>query len=428
MTTPASNMVIVAALFFCLLLRSPLAAHAFTAPTSSSLVLSSSRLTPSSLGFRQQQQRSISSTTSSLLMNIPIPTKEGGATPDEIKLAANNTPPPSSFYELQRASIRATQLAIDDGYTLLEIEYPPLPANVLEMDDVSAYDVARANVKLALEFAKSMSSTYTSSSNKVAVLLPDESEVQIMYEDLQLDATPYPGVQLTSLRRGIKGQGDDGKDYRLFKPENIFIGLLGRGSGGTVAPLPDTIMYIIVVASAQELPDVEELYEQIKNERHEFTTTGQQQQQQQPVIVFYNLKLDILRGDLGAPAFPSKELHDRFLSHIKPVYYLRTRQYSRSISTPPFVLNYQGCLFRSYPGQYQTLLDTGTGRYRKVVGNDIRPPLGTFKEQLTDALRDEGAIVKKEDEGSLFGFLRTGYKTTTWWEDEREEASMDWRT
>jgi hypothetical protein len=364
-------------------------------------------------------------------MNIPIPTKEGGATPDEIKLAANNTPPPSSFYELQRASIRATQLAIDDGYTLLEIEYPPLPANVLEMDDVSAYDVARANVKLALEFAKSIVSTYTSSStNKVAVLLPDESEVQIMYEDLKLGATPYPGVQLTSLRRGnTKRQvGDDGKDYRLFKPENIFIGLLGRGSGGTVAPLPDTIMYIIVVASAQELPDVEELYEQIKNERHEFTTTGQQQQQQQPVIVFYNLKLDILRGDLGAPAFPSKELHDRFLSHIKPVYYLRTRQYSRSISTPPFVLNYQGCLFRSYPGQYQTLLDTGTGRYRKVVGNDIRPPLGTFKEQLTDALRDEGAIVKKEDEGSLFGFLRTGYKTTTWWEDEREEASMDWRT
>ena len=179
-------------------------------------------------------------------------------------------------------------------------------------------------------------------------------------------------------------------------------------------------MYVIVVASAQELPDVEELYEQIKD--------VEDRERKSPVIVFYNLKLDVLRGDLGAPAFPGKDFQDRFLSRVKPVYYLRTRQYSRSVSTPPFILNYQGCLFRSYPGQYQTLLDTGTGKYRKVVGNDVRPALGMFKEQLTDALREEGAIAQKEDEGALFGFLRTGYKTTTWWEEEREEASMEWKT
>jgi hypothetical protein len=307
-------------------------------------------------------------------------------------------------------------MAIQDGHTLLEIEFPPLPANVLEMDDVSAYDVARANVKLALEFAKSFASISTSSStsstsgrDQVVVLLPDESECNIMLEDLKLDIRPYPGVLLSSLRRGAEG------DTRLFKPENLFLGLMGRGSGGSVRPVEGANMYIIVVASAQELPDVEELYEQIKNE-------------EEAVIVFYNLKLDVLRGDLGAPAFPGKDFQDRFLSRVKPVYYLRTRQYSRSVSTPPFVLNYQGCLFRSYPGQYQTLLDTGTGRYRKVVGSDIRPALGTFKEQLTDALREDGAIAKKEDEGALFGFLRTGYKTTTWWEEEREEASVEWKT
>jgi hypothetical protein len=28
---------------------------------------------------------------------------------------------------------------------------------------------------------------------------------------------------------------------------------------------------------------------------------------------------------------------------------------------------------------------------------------------LTDALGEEGAIAKKEEEGALFGFLRTGY-------------------
>ena len=303
-------------------------------------------------------------------------------------------------------------MAIDDGYNLLEIEFPPLPANVLEMDDVSAYDVAKANVNLALDLAKSF--TNTGSIRDVAIMLPDESELNIMVEDLELGDKPYPGVQLTSLRRSEEG------DDRIFKPEDLLIGLLGRGSGGTVKPIEGTDMYIIVVASAQELPDVEELYDQIKDQKDEDGNS--------PVVVFYNLKLDVLRGDLGAPAFPGKDFQDRFLSRVKPVYYLRTRQYSRSVAQPPFIVNFQGCIFRSYPGQYQTLLDTGTGRYRKVVGSDIRPGLGEFKEQLTDALREEGAIAKKEEEGALFGFLRTGYKTTTWWEDEREDASMDWKT
>ena len=248
------------------------------------------------------------------------------------------------------------------------------------------------------------------------MLLPDESERNIMYEDLGLGGEPYPGVILTSLRRGDEG------DTRVFRPENVFLGLMGRGSGGTVKPIDGAYMYVIVVASAQELPDVEELHDQIKDDG------GGGGGDRRPVIVFYNLKLDVLRGDLGAPAFPGKDFHDRFLSRVKPVYYLRTRQYSRSVPSPPFVLNYQGCIFRSYPGHYQTLLDTGTGRYRKVVGSDARPPLGTFKEQLTDALREDGAIAGREQEGALFGFLRTGYKTTTWWEDEREAASVEWRT
>mmetsp|Transcript_20515 Transcript_20515/g.44524 ORF Transcript_20515/g.44524 Transcript_20515/m.44524 type:complete len:404 (-) Transcript_20515:72-1283(-) len=343
-----------------------------------------------------------------LYMNVPTPTIEGGATPEEVKAAADNLPPPSSFFELQRASVSAAKMAMADGYNLLEVEFPPLPANVLEMDDVSAYDVSRANVKLAIDFARSFSSM------GVAVVLPDEGELNIMLDDLEMGDKPYPGVTLTSLRKGEEG------DTRMFKPENLLIGLMGRGSGGTVKPLENTNMYVVIVASAQELPDVEELYEQIKDTKDADGNA--------PVIVFYNLKLDILRGDLGAPAFPSKDFQDRFLSRVKPVYYLRTRQYSRSISAPPFIVNYQGCIFRSYPGEFQTLLDTGTGRYRKVVGNNVRPGLGEFKEQLTDALREDGAIASKEDEGSLFGFLRTGYKTTTWWEDERENASLDWKS
>lgn len=55
-------------------------------------------------------------------MNVPAPTTEGGATPEEIKLAADKESPPSSFYELQRASVKAARTAMADGHRLLEIE------------------------------------------------------------------------------------------------------------------------------------------------------------------------------------------------------------------------------------------------------------------------------------------------------------------
>jgi hypothetical protein len=42
-----------------------------------------------------------------------------------------------------------------------------------------------------------------------------------------------------------------------------------------------------------------------------------------------------------------------------------------------------------------------------------------------DALREKGVIA---EESSGLNFLRTGYKTSTWWEDDRENASDIWRT
>jgi len=327
----------------------------------------------------------------------------------DLKAASDRESPPESFYQLQINSARAAELAIRDGYKLLEVEFPPLPAQLLEMDDISAYNVAEANLNLAVDFAKSFAAKAPSEDDDVklprniAILFPDEAEANIVVEKAGGGFKPAKGVQISSLR------ASDPDDKRFFKPEQTFLTLFRKGTGGLVKPIEGVDMYIIIVASAQELPDVEELSNQAPD----------------AVICFYNLKLDVLKGDLGAPAFPSKEFNDRFLSRVKPVYYLRTRQYSRSTASPPYMVAYQGCIFRSYPGQFQTLLDTGTGKYRRVLGAKYRPALGKFKEQLTQALETEGVI---EREGKVLGFLRTGYKTTTWWEEEREESNDNWRT
>lgn len=317
--------------------------------------------------------------------NVPPPSEQDVVA---FKEFASKQSAPSSFYELQQDCVRSTRLARKDGHKLLEVEFPPLPAAVLDMDDVSAYDIAEANLKLAMDFAKGLlaSDQDENCPKKIAILFPDEPEKDFAVEKAGSE-NPYPGIILGSLRQS------DPDDVAAIKPETWLLNLLGKGSGGAVKAYEGVDIYICLTASAQELPDIEELEEADPDK----------------TIIFYNLKLDVLRGDLGAPAFPRKEFQDRFLSRIKPVYYLRTRQYSRSTPKPPFIVNYQGCLFRAYPGQYQTLLDTGIGSYRRLLGSDERPALGTFKEQLTDALKEQGVI---QDEGSALNFLRTGYKVS----------------
>jgi hypothetical protein len=147
------------------------------------------------------------------------------------------------------------------------------------MDDVSAYDVANANLNLAIDFSKSLAQD----DKKVAILFPDEAELEIAVERLGT-TIPYPGVLISSLRKSKEG------DDRIFKPEQVLLSLFGNDSGGVVQKIDGVDVYVCIVASAQELPDIEELHTLAPDK----------------TIIFYNLKLDILRGDLGAPAFPSK--------------------------------------------------------------------------------------------------------------------------
>ena len=56
---------------------------------------------------------------STCLYNVPPPSLDD---PEAVKAAADRESPPQSFYELQINSARAAQLAINDGFKLLEVE------------------------------------------------------------------------------------------------------------------------------------------------------------------------------------------------------------------------------------------------------------------------------------------------------------------
>ena len=56
---------------------------------------------------------------------------------------------------------------------LLEVEFPPLATDVLELPECSAYDVSKANVRLSVDFAAKFAQRGT----RVAIMLPDTAEM-----------------------------------------------------------------------------------------------------------------------------------------------------------------------------------------------------------------------------------------------------------
>ena len=305
---------------------------------------------------------------------------------------------PDSYQVICKDVFNSVVDGLDDGLKLLEVEFPAVPG-----EDANYKAASDVFIDLNIRYALTVFSDVHKKTGKTCeVLLPDGPEYSRAKKVFASSIDTYSGCTLNSL---------DGKKTESIESfiENIIggKGLRTRQDVDSPGELnPD--LYVIVNLSTIELPLAELFCEQKAGGKP---------------VVFFNNELDTLRADLGLFSFPEKDLHYRFLSNIKPVFYLRTRAYSRTINVSPFVMNYSGAIFREYPASWQVMIKQNTGELVCVAEDEDRFTLGEAKEEMLLALG------LADEDGSTMKFLRSGYKTNTWWEEESEyEQSDKWRT
>ncbi|KAF8067228.1 LPA3 [Scenedesmus sp. PABB004] len=318
---------------------------------------------------------------------------EGGApAAPPARGAGRMTYRPASYSELVQDASRAVLAAIADGVALMEVEFPAVPTNIDAYKGSSDLFID-SNIQYALLAGKLIAAT----GKKVHIVAPDLGEYARSFKMFKSTLDLMPGVSLGHLKEA--------------KPADLLSGLQSLFAGGAPDPAAAGAaadVFIVANVTGVELPALEE-----------YTLTVAAGK---PVVT-WNLELDTLRGDLGLLGYPPKDVHYRFLSRVRAAFFLRARDYSKSVAAAPFIINYSGALFREYPGPWQVLLKQDSGDYACIAEDAVRYNLGDVKEELMAAMG-----LNTEEAGSTMAFLRRGYKTSTWFEDDAElEQHKDWR-
>lgn len=307
---------------------------------------------------------------------------------------------PKSYQVLVSDAANSLFYALNEGKIRLEIDFPPLPTNISSYKG-SSDEFSDANIQLVLAVVKKLQEKMET---RACVVFPDKPEKRRATDLFKAALDSIDGITIGSLD-DIPG-GAVTTFFRSVR-NTLDFDFEDENEGRWKSDQPRTL-YIFINCSTRDLSYIEKYVGKFASST--------------PSLLF-NLELDTLRADLGIIGFPPRELHYQFLSQFIPVFYIRTREYSKTVAVEPYIVNYGGALFRQYPGPWQVMLKQTDGSFVCVAESATRFTLNETKEEL---LRVLGL---QEEKGSSLEFLRRGYKTATWWEEDVDlEASSAWRS
>ena len=243
---------------------------------------------------------------------------------------------PDSYTEIVNDATTAIVSALEAGEGRMEVEFPSV-ANVSGYAGSSDLFID-SSIQLSISMARKLHAT---TGKLVHIVLPDGPEYNRAYKLFRSALDASEGVTLGHLRE---------------RQKNTFLSALAVSFSMTGETPPDSSecaenaeVFVAVNASTVELPELE---------RYALETVRDRK------LITWNMELDNLRADLGLLGFPPKDLQYRFLSTIKPVFYIRQRDYSKTVSVSPFIINYSGRCLGSIRVPGRRCLGRTTGRMR----------------------------------------------------------------
>ena len=319
---------------------------------------------------------------------------------------------PETFEEIVDDVTGGVLRSMEAGYRRVEVDFPPLPTSINNYAGASD-DFNEANFQLALQLSRNL----VAEGRKPRIVVPDKIELARLLKRYKGSLELSEGVSVGSLEEGSDARGLNNLTaaQALSRAANAWrnleVGLQGLPSSEElVAGAQGADVHILLNPSTVDLPGIRTYTESFENGASE------------PTVVLFNCELETLRGDLGQITFPPKEMHYEFLSTFIPAYFLRRRDYSKTVSVQPFIINYSGALLRVFPAPWQCMLCQDDKSYACIAEAGDRYTLQQFKTELLVALGLD------EEEGSFLDVARRGFFKGTWWEVETEpEVSSNWR-